>query len=948
MNKYLLVLLVILSCSLSLFGQKKAPKREFRGVWISTINNIDFPSSPHLSLQEQQTEFVNLLENYQKIGINAVIVQIRPAGDAFYKSPFEPWSYWLTGAQGRSPRYDPLEFMIDQCHKRAIEFHAWVNPFRAANSSRIKIAPQHVIKQHPEWIIKYSSQKILNLGLPEVRNYVKMIISDIAKRYDIDALHFDDYFYPYPQENLVFNDKEAFQNYNADSLSLEDWRRENVNIFIKSVSDTLHQIKPHIKFGISPFGIWRNTTQDEIGSSTDGIGTYDQLYVDTRKWLKNSWIDYIAPQLYWSNGFKQASYDTLAIWWTKNNFDRHLYTGHSVYKIKNNSDKQWNNLVEIPNQIRLNREENISGSIFFSSNTLLKNLGGIRDSLQNNLYAFPALLPLMSWKDSIAPLVPQNLSITNSQSSTYLTWKAQKKENPSYYVVYRFDENQAINIENPKHILAILPASQRHFKDSTFDKNQNYTYGITALDRFHNESEILHSERKITLEIPIQRVTLMSQKSKITRQISIHLDKGASQITFEKLSAELLPTSLTVKMEEKADLKSVQHKIQLYQSDFKAEDLELFRDTLNTVSNRIAVLGDSLQIWEALKSVLLKNETIENNSLEKTQDFLTFFAKKLSEVNSSIQSLKSQIREEKNNKKRLLNQINDFEKAQKEYFSQVKIQVWAENDVNLNLNLDYLIDKTNWNTKYKLYIPKDKKNTSARLVHKVNIRQETGINWKAVKLALVQNTLSKSQNIASEFSQIYLPLTYDLPSTSQERTILVRDTSMVLNYEYQVDFAKNDTLSFVAQIPNWKAYQIKKGEIELYFDNIYAGKSELKFDNRIDTASIFLGEPHDVFVKRDTLINQRKSTLALFGQLDRGFEIILKNTKKEAISIIISDQVPFFADPRIKTTSQTDGQEQTSKNGLIIWKLKLKASETRKVIYSYSIKYPKKMEFLVK
>jgi uncharacterized lipoprotein YddW (UPF0748 family) len=647
MDKNLLILLTFLFCSFSLQAQKKAPKREFRGVWISTINNIDFPSSPHLSLQEQQAEFVKLLQNYQKIGINTVIVQIRPAGDAFYKSPFEPWSYWLTGAQGKSPRYDPLKFMIEECHKRAIEFHAWVNPFRAANSSKVQIAPQHVIKKHPEWIVQYGSQKILNLGLPEARAYVKMIIADITKRYDIDALHFDDYFYPYPQENVVFKDEEAFKIYNADSLTLEDWRRENVNMFIKSVSDTLQQLKPHVKFGISPFGIWRNAIQDETGSSTDGISTYDELYVDTQKWLKNSWIDYIAPQLYWSNGFKQASYDTLAIWWAKNNFDRHLYTGHSVYKIKNNQDKQWNNLMEIPNQIRLNREENISGSIFFSSNTLLKNLGGIKDSLQNNLYAFPALQPLMLWKDSIAPSAPLSLEINNLKSSNYLTWKVSPKEKPNYFVVYRFTQNEHINLENPATILAILPASQTHFKDSIFDKNENYTYGITALDRFHNESEILHSERLITLDLPIRRVTLMPQKSKITRENFIHLDKGASQITLDKLSAELLPTSLTVKMEGKAELKSIQHKIKLYEAGFKSEDIDLVRDTLSTVSDTINALEDSLQILKILKDVLLKNETIENNSLEKTQDFLAFFAKKMHETNSTIQTLEEQLSKEK-------------------------------------------------------------------------------------------------------------------------------------------------------------------------------------------------------------------------------------------------------------------------------------------------------------
>jgi hypothetical protein len=279
--------------------------------------------------------------------------------------------------------------------------------------------------------------------------------------------------------------------------------------------------------------------------------------------------------------------------------------------------------------------------------------------------------------------------------------------------------------------------------------------------------------------------------------------------------------------------------------------------------------------------------------------------------------------------------------------SQVTLQVWAEKDVDLNLSLEYLIEKTTWETNHKLYIPKDKQNTLAKLVHKANIKQETGIDWKTVELSLVQNTYTKSKNINSEFSQIYLPLKYDLPSRNEMRTVLVRDTSIVLNYEYYVNFFKSDTLSFLAQIPNWKTYQIKNGEIELYFDGMFAGNSTLKFDNRIDTASIFLGEPQDIFVKRDTVLNQRKATLALFGQLDRSFEIEIKNTKKTAINVTISDQVPFFADPHIKTSIITDGQEQKNTNGLLTWKLNIKPSETKKITYSYTIKYPNKFKFLV-
>ncbi len=469
--KYSWLIIFCLFLNLTLLGQV-SPTEELRGVWISTAFNIDWPSSTIISSEEQQQEFVDLLDKHSANGINAVFVQIRPSGEVFYESEIEPWSHWLTGKQGKAPKpfYDPLKFMIDECHKRNMEFHAWFNPFRAvSNLARVNPVEWHVTRKHPDWFVTYNhkvSSKYLNPGVPAGRDYIIKVVMEVVNKYDIDGVHFDDYFYP----GKSFNDNASYIKYNPNGLKKDDWRRENINSFIHALSDSINAAKPDVKFGVSPSGIWRNKTKDPDGSDTRGFASYDQQYADVVKWLRNSWIDYVAPQIYWVIGYKVADYKKLVDWWSRHVFGKHLYIGHGTHRI--NTSGAWQNPSEVPNQIRLNRQyPQVKGSIFYSSAKLLENRNGLVDTLRNDLFFAYADIPKMGWKQQVQEpnetLVPEQKPDNNSDTikiepvlptpsapvlvmsekvgrETFIQWEMDKSEHKfladtgSYYKVYRF------------------------------------------------------------------------------------------------------------------------------------------------------------------------------------------------------------------------------------------------------------------------------------------------------------------------------------------------------------------------------------------------------------------------------------------------------------------------------------------------------------------------------
>jgi uncharacterized lipoprotein YddW (UPF0748 family) len=486
--------LVIFSCflffiqSLVLKSQTFKLKREFRGAYIATVSNIDWPSDKNLSSEKQKTELIDILDKLKAAGINAVIFQIRTECDALYNSSIEPWSYWLTGKQGRAPEpfYDPLEFVITEAHKRAMELHAWLNPYRAVkNNNSYPLAGNHVTNQHPGWILKFGELKILNPGVPEVEKYILNIVKDVVERYDIDGIHFDDYFYPYtPVKN---EDSLTFKIYQSNFTNIQDWRRNNINNLISDVYQLINSINPKVKFGVSPFGIIENKY-----AGTKGFESYKVLYCDPLYWIDKKIIDYISPQLYWEIGHKSTDYGKLLPWWSSVKDSRHLYIGHFSSRIadENYSGKK----SELGDQLRMNYQiQNVNGDIFFSAKSIVNNYSGLADSMKFFWYEFPALLPEMNWKDSIPPLAPVNLKSEKIIDGIKLKWSepdsARDGEYPRYYLIYCFKEDEDINLGDPTKIINLIPAVQTIYIDKRlYSGKRGNIYIVSSLDRLWNES----------------------------------------------------------------------------------------------------------------------------------------------------------------------------------------------------------------------------------------------------------------------------------------------------------------------------------------------------------------------------------------------------------------------------------------------------------------------------
>ena len=392
-----LIFLLIMSCfGLKSNAQKRElhPKNEFRGVWIATVVNIDWPKTSSDIVEKEKADYLEILDTYKKLNFNAVIVQIRSVGDAFYPSNLSPWSRFLTGKEGKEPQpyYDTLEWMIDQAHQRGFEFHAWMNPYRATfDLNKAQLSPNHDVFKHPEWMIEYGGKIYYDPALPEVQEHLTNIVEEVVDRYDVDAIHFDDYFYPYRVPGKEFNDSKSYAKF-GNGKKLDDWRRGNVNDFVRRVSIAIKSCKPWVQFGISPFGVWRNKSVDPRGSDTQSTSNYDDLYADPLLWIDEKWIDYILPQLYWSMNNPRASYSKLVKWWSENAKNTAIYIGHATYKIRDDKDKSWNYIQEIPTQIDYSREfENVGGNGFYSAKMFVnKNLDVVR-LLEEKQFKYPAL-----------------------------------------------------------------------------------------------------------------------------------------------------------------------------------------------------------------------------------------------------------------------------------------------------------------------------------------------------------------------------------------------------------------------------------------------------------------------------------------------------------------------------------------------------------------------------
>ncbi|GAA0105701.1 hypothetical protein UT300013_23250 [Paraclostridium sordellii] len=454
-------------------------KRETRAIWISTVWNMDWPTKVG-DINAQKEEFIKILDEVNGLGFNTVVVQVRPKADALYKSNINPWSDVLTGTQGKDPGYDPLEFMISEAHKRNLDIHAWFNPYRitASNSENDKLASNHQAKLNPNWVVNYGGKLYYNPGVPEVRQHIVDTVSEVVRNYDIDGIHFDDYFYP----GKDFNDQDAYNKY-GDGKSIDEFRRDSVNKMVESVHSTIKNIKSYVKFGISPRGIWRNKSSDPTGSDTNGSQSYDDIYADTRTWIQNGWIDYVVPQVYWEMGHPLASYSKLIPWWSNEvkNKNTSLYIGQGIYK---DSVAQ-----EIDKQIDLNRTYNeVKGSMYFTYSDIKNNRQGARDKVKIK-YKYPALPENMTWIDSNPPDSPK-ITVNKNINSNKIDINNVK--DASYYIIYRFNNDENININDPSKILAKVKNSGE-LVSSYIDTNTsgtNYNYVVTSVDRLHNESGI--------------------------------------------------------------------------------------------------------------------------------------------------------------------------------------------------------------------------------------------------------------------------------------------------------------------------------------------------------------------------------------------------------------------------------------------------------------------------
>ena len=476
--------LLIIICSLLLCVSVRSetlpkPAREFRAVWIATVANIDFPTKKTLSVEEQKAELIRDLDLVREMRLNAVIFQVRPMCDALYNSKIEPWSEFLTGEMGKPQNFDPLQFVVEEAHRRGILVHAWFNPYRAFHPSAKTVSENHISKRRPDLIRKYGKYLWLDPSDREVQKYSLSVVLDVVKRYDVDGIHFDDYFYPYPEKDangnkIEFPDDANWQKYTngGGKLPRDGWRRKNVDDFIESVRRESKRIKPFVLYGISPFGIWQPVPEKNI----KGLNAFTELYADSKKWLRDGTIDYLAPQLYWETAREGQSFPVLLEWWQSQNVkNRHLWTGIAPYRIGSNTNFTAD---EIVNQIETTRRlQPTAGNIKFSFKSVRNDLGNLQKLLKSGVYKNDAIVPASNWIKTKKPAAPK-VEIKKESGQLKINWREQGNVKAFWFIVYAKDKNG--------WSYSILPRSTKSIALS--EERQISQIGVTSVDRLGNES----------------------------------------------------------------------------------------------------------------------------------------------------------------------------------------------------------------------------------------------------------------------------------------------------------------------------------------------------------------------------------------------------------------------------------------------------------------------------
>jgi len=468
---------------------QEMPKREFRGAWLHIVGNQTIKTK---TTEQLKAWISGTLDSLQLAGCNAIIYQVRPEADAFYNSKVEPWTRYLTGVQGKAPKpyWDPLKFAIEESHKRGMELHAWLNPYRVTLNESEDLCPSHLYHKRPDLFLKYGKQLYFDPAEPEAIDVAVKVVTDIVTRYDVDAIHMDDYFYPYPVAGQDFPDDKSFAKYGIPqgftTETRADWRRENVTRLIRELSLTIKSIKPWVRFGISPFGIHRNDFQDITGSKTNGLSNYEQLYADVPLWLRAGYVDYNVPQLYWKIGHPHADFETLIHWWNDSNFGGQLYIGEQIHSFRypdvNDSTK-----TQTEAKFKLVRElPNVHGNVWWPGWNIPKSVGteyNMQDTLQYHYQKYLALIPAYTNIDSTAPEGVKWVRVRDGVIRWAVKHTNDVMQEPGFFIVYRFPAGTEINLNDSKYIQAIT--KDKSFKPAVADGSR---YVITVTDHCWNES----------------------------------------------------------------------------------------------------------------------------------------------------------------------------------------------------------------------------------------------------------------------------------------------------------------------------------------------------------------------------------------------------------------------------------------------------------------------------
>ncbi len=474
-------------------------KRELRAMWIASVVNINWPSRTGLSPDELKAELIGWLDLAVSYRLNAVFIQVRPTADAFWPSPLEPWSKYLTGTQGGDPGFDPLAFMVEEAHARNLELHTWYNPYRVAmDTNRDALVPEHPARVHPEWVWAFGGKLYFDPGLPEVQEHIYAAILDSVAKYDIDGVHFDDYFYPYPVAGQTIPDAATFAAHGGGFTDIGDWRRHNVDTFVRTISERIKQTKPWVKFGISPFGIWRNRATDPLGSDTNGSQSYDGQFADSRKWVLEGWLDYINPQIYWQIGLAVADYAKLAPWWADvaKASNTQLYIGEAVYKVTSGA---FTDPAELSNHLALDAQLTASGrpvhgNVYYSSGDVRTNALGAMTRVREDHYAHPAIIPTMPHLPAVAVRQPVLSRAAASAGGVELQWQdtGPARTKATSFAIYRVAGSvRSIDTDDARNLIATVRTqggTVQRWVDATAIAGTTYTYVVTALDRLWNES----------------------------------------------------------------------------------------------------------------------------------------------------------------------------------------------------------------------------------------------------------------------------------------------------------------------------------------------------------------------------------------------------------------------------------------------------------------------------